>query len=213
MNFKNMSIRKSLIVGFGTTIVVSLIIIIASLIMSNMQKNAYMDIIEHYVEVNQLVSECRIDYNIAARGLRDAVLSGDMSNLDTATSKMDDLEKALERLEADYPMDDRTALNTFVNTVKEWSSEAKEICEVARTDRESVVSIHYKGTLINGREFDNSWKRGCPEAFRLNQVIEGWQLALQEMRVGDRWIIYIPYSLGYGNRASGPIPAFSTLIF
>ena len=56
-------------------------------------------------------------------------------------------------------------------------------------------------------------KRGCPEAFRLNQVIEGWQLALQEMRVGDRWIIYIPYNLGYGNRASGPIPAFSTLIF
>ena len=80
-------------------------------------------------------------------------------------------------------------------------------------NRENVVSVHYKGTLINGREFDNSWKRGCPEAFRLNQVIEGWQLALQEMRVGDRWIIYIPYSLGYGNRASGPIPAFSTLIF
>jgi peptidylprolyl isomerase len=47
----------------------------------------------------------------------------------------------------------------------------------------------------------------------LNQVIEGWQLALQEMRVGDRWIIYIPYNFGYGNRASGPIPAFSTLIF
>ena len=80
-------------------------------------------------------------------------------------------------------------------------------------NRENVVSVHYKGTLINGREFDNSCKRGCPEAFRLNQVIEGWQLALQEMRVGDRWIIYIPYSLGYGNRASGPIPAFSTLIF
>ena len=75
MNFKNMSIRKSLIVGFGTTIVVSLIIIIASLIMSNMQKNAYMDIIEHYVEANQLVSECRIDYNIAARGLRRALFS------------------------------------------------------------------------------------------------------------------------------------------
>lgn len=53
----------------------------------------------------------------------------------------------------------------------------------------------------------------APEAFRLNQVIEGWQLALQEMRVGDRWIIYIPYNFGYGNRASGPIPAFSTLIF
>ena len=69
--------------------------------------------------------------------------------------------------------------------------------------QESVVSVHYKGTLINGREFDNSWKRDCPEAFRLNQ----------EMRVGDRWMIYIPYNLGYGNRTSGPIPAFSTLIF
>lgn len=77
----------------------------------------------------------------------------------------------------------------------------------------SVVSVHYRGTLINGREFDNSWKRGCPEAFRLNQVIEGWQQGLQYMKVGDRWMIYIPYQLGYGNRTSGPIPAFSTLIF
>ena len=44
-------------------------------------------------------------------------------------------------------------------------------------------------------------------------VIEGWQLALRQMHIGDRWIIYIPYTLGYGSRASGPIPAFSTLIF
>lgn len=77
----------------------------------------------------------------------------------------------------------------------------------------SVVSVHYQGTLINGREFDNSWKRGCPEAFRLNQVIDGWQQGLQQMKVGDRWMIYIPYQLGYGTRSSGPIPAFSTLIF
>lgn len=78
---------------------------------------------------------------------------------------------------------------------------------------DSVVSVHYRGTLINGREFDNSWKRNFPEAFRLNQVIEGWQQALQQMHVGDKWVIYIPYTLGYGNRPSGPIPAFSTLIF
>ena len=77
----------------------------------------------------------------------------------------------------------------------------------------SVVTVHYKGSLINGREFDNSWKRGCPEAFRVNGLIEGFQIALLNMRVGDRWIVYIPYSLGYGKRASGPIPAFSTLVF
>ena len=70
----------------------------------------------------------------------------------------------------------------------------------------SVVSVHYRGTL-------NSWKRNCPEAFRLSEVIEGWQIALQKMRVGDRWIIYIPYTMGYGTRTSGPIPAFSTLVF
>lgn len=77
----------------------------------------------------------------------------------------------------------------------------------------SVVTVHYKGSLINGCEFDNSWKRGCPEAFRVNGLIEGFQIALLNMRVGDRWIVYIPYSLGYGKRASGPIPAFSTLVF
>lgn len=77
----------------------------------------------------------------------------------------------------------------------------------------SIVSVHYKGTLINGREFDNSWKRNCPEAFRLNEVIEGWQIALQQMHVGDHWIVYIPYTVGYGTRTSGPIPAYSTLIF
>lgn len=77
----------------------------------------------------------------------------------------------------------------------------------------SVVSVHYRGTLTNGREFDNSWKRGYPEAFRLNQVIEGWQQALRLMHTGDRWLIYIPSDLGYGARASGPIPGFSTLIF
>lgn len=78
---------------------------------------------------------------------------------------------------------------------------------------DNVVSVHYRGTLMNGREFDNSYERNCPEAFRLNQVIEGWQIALQQMHVGDKWVIYIPYTVGYGNRASGPIPAFSTLIF
>ena len=78
---------------------------------------------------------------------------------------------------------------------------------------DDVVSVHYRGTLIGGREFDNSYERNCPEAFRLNQVIEGWQIALQQMHVGDKWVVYIPYTSGYGNRASGPIPAFSTLIF
>ena len=77
----------------------------------------------------------------------------------------------------------------------------------------SIVSVHYRGTLIDGKEFDNSYKRNYPEAFRLCDVIDGWQLALQQMHVGDKWIIYIPYELGYGSKACAGIPAFSTLIF
>ena len=86
-------------------------------------------------------------------------------------------------------------------------------CEDKKPLLNSIVTVHYKGCLINGREFDNSWKRNCPEAFRLNEVRVGWQLALQNMVIGDRWIIYIPYNVGYGTRSNGPIPAFSTLIF
>ncbi len=87
MNFKNMSIKKSLILGFGTTILVSVIIIVTTLIMMNMQKSAYTDILEHYVETNQLVSNCRIDYNIAARNLRDVALSGDQKGLTTCAAE------------------------------------------------------------------------------------------------------------------------------
>ena len=141
MNFKNMSIKKSLIVGFGTTILVSLAIIIASLMMMNSQKGAYQDIIDHYVEANQRASECRIDYNIAARDLRDAVLSGDMSNLDTAKTKMAALETAITELNESFPMDDKSLLNTFINTMTEWGKEAQNIIEVARTDRESAVPM------------------------------------------------------------------------
>ena len=88
--FKNMKIRKSLIIGFGTTILVSVVIIIASLILMNTQKSAYTDILNSYVGANELVSECRVNYNIAARNLRDGVLSGNTSSLDTTQSKISD---------------------------------------------------------------------------------------------------------------------------
>ena len=67
----------------------------------------------------------------------------------------------------------------------------------------SVVTVHYRGVLVGGK----------PEAFRLKDVIEGWQIALQQMHVGDKWIVYIPQEKGYGRRACGPIPGASTLIF
>lgn len=77
----------------------------------------------------------------------------------------------------------------------------------------NVITVHYKGSLINGKVFDSSYERGYPEAFRLNELITGWQIALTQMRVGDHWIVYIPQELGYGCKGSGSIPGYSTLIF
>lgn len=76
----------------------------------------------------------------------------------------------------------------------------------------SFVTVHYVGKLINGKIFDQTQK-GRPATFRLNELITGWITALREMPAGSRWEIVIPYNLGYGSRASGPIKAFSTLIF
>jgi len=76
------------------------------------------------------------------------------------------------------------------------------------------VTTHYEGTLIDGTVFDSSYKRGEPASFPVNGVIMGWQEALQLMKVGDKWKLFIPYNLGYGEQgAGGAIKPFSTLIF
>jgi len=75
------------------------------------------------------------------------------------------------------------------------------------------VSVHYRGTLIDGTEFDSSYKRNKPTEFGVTQVIKGWTEALTMMPVGSKWEIYIPQELAYGSRNQGQIKPFSTLIF
>lgn len=77
----------------------------------------------------------------------------------------------------------------------------------------SQVKVHYQGTLLDGSEFDSSYKRDEPIVFQLNQVVKGWQEGLQHMVEGEKLRLFIPYQLGYGKSNSGPIPAGSTLIF
>lgn len=76
-----------------------------------------------------------------------------------------------------------------------------------------TVTVHYAGTLLNGEEFDNSYKRGEPIAIPLNGVIRGWTEALQLMPLGSKYKLYIPYQLGYGTQGAGAIPPGSMLIF
>ncbi len=81
------------------------------------------------------------------------------------------------------------------------------------TATDSVV-CNYRGTLINGTEFDSSYKRGEPATFPVSGVIKGWTEALQLMPVGSKWQLFVPSDLAYGERSPGPeIAPDSTLIF
>jgi FKBP-type peptidyl-prolyl cis-trans isomerase len=78
---------------------------------------------------------------------------------------------------------------------------------------DAVVTIHYTGTFIDGREFDSSRTRGEPATFPLNRLIPGWQEGVPMMRVGERWLFAIPSDLAYGETARGPMPGGSALLF
>jgi len=76
------------------------------------------------------------------------------------------------------------------------------------------VSVNYRGTLIDGTEFDSSYERGKPATFQLKKVIKGWREALQLMKEGAKWELYIPPKLAYGKRTPNKtIPPNSTLIY
>ena len=77
----------------------------------------------------------------------------------------------------------------------------------------SIVSVYYKGMLIDGKVFDDNTAQGYPDAFRLADLIVGWQIALTQMCVGDKWRIYVPAEVGYGAMNVAGIPKHSTLIF
>ncbi|WP_432821761.1 FKBP-type peptidyl-prolyl cis-trans isomerase N-terminal domain-containing protein [Trichloromonas sp.] len=80
--------------------------------------------------------------------------------------------------------------------------------------KEDTVTVNYRGTLINGEEFDSSYQRGEPATFPVGGVIAGWTEALQLMKEGAKWQLVIPASLAYGERGAGPvISPNSTLVF
>ena len=75
------------------------------------------------------------------------------------------------------------------------------------------VKVHYQGTLVDGTVFDSSYDRGEPAVFALGEVIPAWNEALQLMKPGDVWYLYVPAKLAYGDQEKGPIPAGSVLVF
>jgi FKBP-type peptidyl-prolyl cis-trans isomerase len=75
------------------------------------------------------------------------------------------------------------------------------------------VKVDYEGKLLDGEIFDSSYARGAPVVMTVHDLVPGWVEALQLMRPGDQWLLYVPPSLGYGDHAAGPIPPGSVLVF
>jgi FKBP-type peptidyl-prolyl cis-trans isomerase FklB len=75
------------------------------------------------------------------------------------------------------------------------------------------VVTHYVGSFIDGKVFDSSVERGRPAEFPVDGVIKGWTEALQLMKEGDKWQLYVPPELGYGEKGTGPIPGNTVLVF
>jgi len=75
------------------------------------------------------------------------------------------------------------------------------------------VKVNYEGKLLDGQVFDSSYERGAPAVMTLRGLVPGWIEALQLMRPGDDWLIYLPPSLGYGAAGAGPIPPNAVIVF
>ena len=89
-----------------------------------------------------------------------------------------------------------------------------EIGSGAECPTGGTVTVHYRGTLEDGSQFDSSYDRGEPITFSLNQLIQGWQIGIPGMKVGGKRRLEIPYSLGYGERGAPPsIPPRADLVF
>ena len=80
-------------------------------------------------------------------------------------------------------------------------------------DRNDLVRVDYEGTLTDGTVFDSSFRKGQPAVFTVSDVVPGWTAALQEMRVGDEWLVYVPPEQGYGEQGRPGIPPNAVMVF
>ncbi len=129
---KNMKVKASLIMGFGITTAVSLVIIVSTLLMLSVQSSAYQKIIDSNIRANQLITTARLDANIAARNLRDILLiPDDPANPDMearALAVLEDMDLVLNELRAVYPLDE-ASLNAYIDAVNEWGLVVPQILD------------------------------------------------------------------------------------
>src|SRR5437899_5485747 len=172
------------------------------------------------------LSRQKVDINpdILAAGIKDAIAGKPQLTSDQVKDVMAQFEKDMEQKQKQVGEKNKTDGAKFLEEnkkkpgVKTTASGLEYKVEKEGTGPQpkptEMVTVNYRGTLIDGTEFDSSYKRGQPATFPVNGVIKGWTEALQLMKQGSKYQLFIPANLAYGERAMGPdIGPNSTLIF
>jgi len=169
-----------------------------------------------------------VDADMLARGLKDAMSGGetllsDEEARETLAALQQELrEKALERrkqdaeknkMEGEAFLAENGKKEGVISLPSGLQYKVLQSGSGASPKITDTVETNYRGTFIDGNEFDSSYKRGQTAVFPVNGVIAGWTEALQRMKVGDKWQIFVPPELAYGERGAGPIGPNTTLIF
>ena len=163
-----------------------------------------------------------VDYQILLEGIiaqhqgKETLM--DMSEagriLSESQQKMNEQKFAQVKSEGQAYLDSNAKLDGVTVTESGLQYSVMTATDGAKPEATDSVTVHYRGTLLNGTEFDSSYKRGEPATFALNQVIAGWTEGVQLMGEGSKFKFVIPYQLAYGERGAGnSIGPFETLIF
>jgi len=216
--------KFKLIVLLGFLFFVSQVHAQETLVLKN-QKDKVSYIIGMDIGNNLKKQSIDIDPNILAKGLKDSLTSGkplltEKEIQETMAAFQKEMMAKKEEVAKQNKKDGETFLseNKKKEGVKTLPSglQYKVIKAGAGKKPKSTdtVTVHYRGTLINGTEFDSSYKRGQTVSFQVSGVIPGWTEALQLMEEGAKWQLFIPSNLAYGERgAGGVIGPNATLIF
>src|SRR4029077_6798797 len=165
-----------------------------------------------------------ISPDVLSAGIKDALAGKPQLNPDQIKEVMTTFEKDMEQKQKQAGEKNKTEGAKFLeeNKKKEGVKTTDSGLQYkvlkdgngAQPKATDTVTVNYRGTLINGTEFDSSYKRGQPATFPVNGVIKGWTEALQQMKVGSKYQLFIPSDLAYGERSVSPeLAANSTLIF
>ncbi len=190
------------------------------------EKNSYMLGVNLGKQLKQ--NDVEVDYDVYVRGLKDAESGKEVLNEEQFREAMmafqqEIREKAMAKRKVDSEKarkagEDFLAANKSKEGVITTASGLQYKIETKGTGKVPTVGdtvvCHYRGTLIDGTEFDSSYKRGQPAEFPVTGVIKGWTEALQLMPVGSKWKLFIPSGLAYGDNGSPPkIAGGATLLF